>query len=131
MKIRFLLIGTSLSLIPQTINAQCNASPRKIAPLWAIPRPAAPAAPVSNAPSATNGLASNQSLNFVMNTASLKPAPEDKSESAKLVTVNTPNVPVRLAMSGKTAIANNKSLTEPKEIYIIATVRSLVLRPVA
>ena len=89
---------------------------RDFARLWAIPKPLAPAAMASNAPLATNGLASNPSRNmnknFVINTASLKlaPAPEDKSESVKPATVNTLTVPAHLVISGTIRLKHVKTL---------------------
>ena len=59
-----------------------------------------------NAPSATNGLASNPIRKSASNTDSPSPAPEDKSESAKLITVNTPNVPVPVATFGTIRLKN-------------------------
>ena len=55
-KISFLLLGTSLSLIPTLTFAQCNVSRRKTAQLWAILKPLATEGRASNAPLATNGL---------------------------------------------------------------------------
>ena len=78
-----------------------------------IARDIAPAVVVSNAPSATNGLASNPSrkskTNSVLNSASPKPAPEDKSESAKPATANTPNVPVPQGTLGTIHLKNVKT----------------------
>ena len=84
-----------------------NVSPLKIALLWAIPKLLAPAAAVSNARLATNGRASNPIRKSVKNTASLSPAPAPtKPESAKLVTVNTPNAPVPVATFGTIRLKN-------------------------
>ena len=102
-----------------------NVSPLKIAPLWAIPKPLAPAAMVSNAHSATNGLASNPIRKSANNMASPYPVAEDKSESAKPVMANTPNVPVPQAMHGTLRLKNVNTilnLTASLVRCIIATV---------
>ena len=107
MKFQYLLIGTSLSLIPSLTSAQCVAT-QDCATLGYTP---APAALASNAPLATPGHASNQSRNFAMNTASPKPAPapDIPAASAKPAMVNTPNVPVRLATFGTIRLNNVKT----------------------
>ena len=127
----FLLIGTSLSLIPHLTSAQCVATQdcatlgRKIARLWATPKPLAPAAAGSNAPLATNGLASNPSRNFAMNMASLSPAPEDKSESAKPATANTPNVAALSVISGTIRLKNVKM--PPPTVLLARCITATVL----
>ena len=91
---------------------------RKIAPLWVIPKLLAAVAVASNAPLATNGLASNQSRNFVMNMASLSPVPEPDTLAAQVKPVmeNTTNVAATKVMNGKTAVVRNKFLTALKVI---------------
>ena len=96
-----------------------SALPRKIAPLWAIPKPAAPVAVVSNAPLATNGHASNPRRKSAKNTASPCPDLElEKLVLAKVVTVNiiivhvillinTPApAPTKLEVQAKLVMAN-------------------------
>ena len=84
--------------------------PPKIAPLWAIPKLPAPAAPVSNAPLATNGHASNPSRKSVMSLALLSPAPAPTKPAAgvKLAMANIQNVPAHLATFGTIRLKNVK-----------------------
>ena len=89
-----------------------NASQRRIAPPWAIPKPLAPAAPVSNAHLATNGHASNPSRKSANNMASLSPVlvQATPAESAKPATINTPNVAALSVISGTIRLKHVKTL---------------------
>ncbi len=108
-----------------------SALPPKIAPRWAILKPLAPAALVSNAHLATPGHAVNQRPNFAMNTASPSPAPEPTKPAApaKPAMENIPPAPAPPVMRGTIRLKNVNMIIKPTVSlahYITATVLALI-----
>ena len=113
-----------------------NASPRKIAKLWAILKPLATAAKVSNAPLVTNGLVFNPirnvNNNSVINTASniLVLGPAMLEEAENFATINMLSALVQVATIGKMEVANKKhqiTLIAQSEHYSIVTTLVLIV----
>ena len=108
-----------------------NVSRHKIAPLWGILKPLAPAGAVSNAHLAINGHASNPSRNFATNMASPSPATTLTKPVvvARLVTENIIIVLVLTATFGKTELAkvvNQIIQPVPSELYFIRIIPVLM-----
>ncbi len=149
----FLLIGTSMSLIPQTINAQCVATQDcttlgytetscsggsgvkcPFGNKWACFKTDAEVCQkygFTNVCSGTGQVGKGESCALIyINNAIAKalinmpaPAPDIPVVPAPHATANTPNAPVPADMNGKMAAVRNKFSTGRKVICIIATAR--------